>query len=87
MASLTLTPLQNNLMELFGLVSIIDDHVFGDARTFRDMFVAVNNEDTRNYTLKQRLRQFCNRTLRKQVTEYVSYTDRHPILIEYAPTA
>src|SRR5699024_5776057 len=27
---LTATPLQNNLMELYGLVSIIDDRVFGD---------------------------------------------------------
>ncbi len=32
---LTATPLQNNLMELYGLVSIIDEHVFGDARTLR----------------------------------------------------
>lgn len=83
---LTATPLQNNLMELFGLVSIIDEHVFGDARTFKDMFISINNEDTRNYALKKRLKQFCNRTLRKQVTEYVTYTDRHPILIEYTPT-
>lgn len=84
---LTATPLQNNLMELFGLVSIIDEHVFGDARTFREMFVAVDNEVTRNFALKQRLHQFCNRTLRKQVTEYVRYTERHSILREYAPSA
>lgn len=83
---LTATPLQNNLMELFGLVSIIDEHVFGDARTFRDMFVSVNNSDTRNFALKQRLKQFCNRTLRKQVTEYVRYTNRIAILQEYTPT-
>ncbi|MDF2902476.1 MAG: helicase domain protein [Bacillus sp. (in: firmicutes)] len=84
---LTATPLQNNLMELFGLVSIIDEHVFGDARSFREMFVKVENESTRNFSLKQRLHQFCNRTLRKQVTEYVRYTSRHSILREYAPSA
>jgi len=83
---LTATPLQNNLMELFGLVSIIDDHVFGDARTFREMYVSAVNEETRNYNLKQRLRQFCKRTLRKQVIEYVSYTNRIPIVREYTPT-
>ena len=42
---LTATPLQNNLMELYGLVSFIDEHVFGDAKTFREMYVAVNNAE------------------------------------------
>ncbi|MDR1422682.1 MAG: DEAD/DEAH box helicase, partial [Coriobacteriales bacterium] len=84
---LTATPLQNNLMELFGLVSIIDAHVFGDARTFREMYANAPNEQMRNHALKMRLGQFCKRTLRKQVTEYVNYTSRMPILQEYTPTA
>ena len=84
---LTATPLQNNLMELFGLVSIIDEHVFGDARTFKDMYVSVANEDVRNHALKSRLKQFCKRTLRKQVTEYVNYTSRIAILQEYTPSS
>jgi SNF2 family DNA or RNA helicase len=83
---LTATPLQNNLMELYGLVSIIDEHVFGDARTFRDMYVSVSNEEIRNRSLKARLAAFCKRTLRKQVTEYVNYTSRIAILQEYTPT-
>jgi len=84
---LTATPLQNNLMELYGLVSIIDEHVFGDARTFRDMYVSVANEELRNRALKSRLAGFCKRTLRKQVTEYINYTSRIAILQEYTPTA
>jgi len=36
---LTATPLQNSLPELFGLVSVIDEHTFGDFRSFRDQFV------------------------------------------------
>ena len=83
---LTATPLQNNLMELYGLVSIIDEHVFGDAKTFREMYVSVTNSDIRNRNLKRRLEGFCKRTLRKQVTEYVRYTGRHAILQEYSPT-
>lgn len=83
---LTATPLQNNLMELFGLVSIIDEKVFGDAKTFREMYVSVSNDEVRNHALKQRLKQFCKRTLRKQVTEYVRYTNRIPLLREYMPT-
>ena len=58
----------------FCLVSIIDEHVFGDARTFRDMYVSVSNEEIRNRALKFRLQQFCKRTLRKQVTAYANYT-------------
>lgn len=84
---LTATPLQNNLMELYGLASIIDDHAFGDARTFRDMYVTASNVDLRNRNLKDRLRHICHRTLRKQVTEYIRYTNRHAILQEYAPSA
>jgi ERCC4-related helicase len=83
---LTATPLQNNLMELFGLISIIDEHVFGDARIFRDMYVSITNEEVRNHALKSRLKQICKRTLRKQVTEYVNYTSRIAILQEYTPT-
>lgn len=83
---LTATPLQNNLMELYGLISIIDDHVFGDSGTFRDMYVSVQNEELRNRSLKARLHPLCKRTLRKQVTEYVNYTNRIAILQEYTPT-
>lgn len=83
---LTATPLQNNLMELYGLVSIIDDHVFGDDKTFREMYVQVSNTELRNQNLRKRLAPICKRTLRKQVTEYVRYTERHAILQEYTPT-
>lgn len=84
---LTATPLQNNLMELYGLASIIDEHVFGDAKTFREMYVAATNEDVRNINLKSRLETICHRTLRKQVTEYIRYTNRHAILEEYSPSS
>lgn len=83
---LTATPLQNNLMELYGLTSLIDDHVFGDEKTFREMYVAVANTDMRNRSLKARLQNFCKRTLRSQVTEYVRYTNRIAILQEYSPS-
>ena len=84
---LTATPLQNNLMELYGLTSIIDEHIFGDAKSFRDMYVSSINDDIRNRNLKSRLQGVCQRTLRKQVTEYVRYTNRIAILQEYLPSA
>ena len=35
---LTATPLQNSLLELFGLVSFIDERTFGDLKSFREQF-------------------------------------------------
>ncbi|MFI3174574.1 MAG: SNF2-related protein [Bacillota bacterium] len=83
---LTATPLQNNLMELYGLVSILDDKVFSDVKTFRDKYIHCKNEEVRNHFLKLKIANFCKRTLRKQVVEYVPYTKREAILTEYAPT-
>ncbi|OYW17981.1 MAG: DEAD/DEAH box helicase, partial [Planctomycetales bacterium 12-60-4] len=83
---LTATPLQNSLMELYGLVSIIDEHVFGDAASFRDQFVKAGSEAERNQQLRSRLNPVCIRTLRKQVVEYVSYTKRIPITQDFTPS-
>lgn len=83
---LTATPLQNSLMELYGLVSIIDPHVFGDAASFRDQFVRATDAGERDYELKIRLAPICTRSLRKQVTEYVPFTNRVPITQDFLPT-
>jgi len=84
---LTATPLQNNLMELYGLVSLIDEQVFGDPEVFREMYVNVTDIDLRNRNLRIRLQNFCKRTLRRQVQEYVPYTNRIAILQNYTPSA
>lgn len=39
---LTATPLQNNIEELYGLVSIIDDHYFGDLKSFKAQYCYSN---------------------------------------------
>lgn len=82
---LTATPLQNSLLELYGLVSIIDDFAFGDLKTYRARFTRLANDDDFN-DLKERLRPICKRTLRKQVLEYVNYTDRHALVQEFVPS-
>ena len=82
---LTATPLQNSLMELYGLVSVIDPHVFGDAASFRDQFVRSADETQRNAGLRQRLAPVCIRTLRKQVVEYIPFTRRVPITQDFLP--
>ena len=83
---LTATPLQNDLMELYGLTSIIDNKVFGDKKTFKEMYLMCSNSDLRNTNLKKRLKNFCKRTLRKQVQEYIKYTSRHALLEDYLPS-
>ncbi len=83
---LTATPLQNSLLELFSLVSVIDSHVFGDAASFREQFVNSTDELSRNVQLKQRIAPVCTRALRKQVTEYIPFTNRVPITQEFLPS-
>jgi SNF2 family DNA or RNA helicase len=121
---LTATPLQNSLLELYGLVSIIDEFTFGDLRSFKAQFSKLNSaepspEAVRSRAkeqfdgpvataevheammklasraekanseefaeLKQRLRPICQRTLRKQVLQYVNYTQRHALVQEFTP--
>jgi len=82
---LTATPLQNSLLELYGLVSIIDDYTFGDLKSFKSQFARLSNEDNLD-DLKARLQPVCKRTLRRQVQEYVKYTNRIAITQEFYPT-
>ncbi len=82
---LTATPLQNSLMELYGLTSVIDEHIFGDPISFRYQFIHAISEATRNILLKQRLENVCRRTLRKQVTEYIPFTNRVLITQDFTP--
>ncbi|MDF3058560.1 MAG: SNF2-related protein, partial [Rariglobus sp.] len=81
---LTATPLQNSLLELFGLISFIDEHAFGDLKSFRDQFANLTQEQVFK-ALKERLKPICHRTLRRQVTAYVPYTKRLPLVEEFTP--
>jgi adenine-specific DNA-methyltransferase len=81
---LTATPLQNSLLELYGLVSFIDEHTFGDVKSFREQFA--NPADKQGFeALKERLKPICHRTLRRQVTAYIPYTRRLPLVEEFTP--
>ncbi|KAF4516638.1 hypothetical protein B566_EDAN003386 [Ephemera danica] len=82
---LTATPLQNSLLELYGLVSMIDDRVFGDLDSFRAQFSQANKEQA-FAALRTRIAPICKRTLRRQVQQYVSYTARRAIVEEFTPS-
>ena len=81
---LTATPLQNSLLELYGLVSFIDDRVFGDLDSFRSQFTGREQSVS---SLRDRLAPICKRTLRRQVQAYVSYTARRAIVEEFTPSS
>jgi ERCC4-related helicase len=81
---LTATPLQNSLLELFGLVSFVDEHTFGDLKSFREQFANLSQEEVFQ-TLKARLKPICHRTLRRQVTAYIPFTARLPMVEEFTP--
>ena len=83
---LTATPLQNSLLELYGLVSVVDDYTFGDLKSFKTQFTNLAS-DADFAELKKRLKPICQRTLRRQVLEYVPYTNRHALVQEFFPNA
>ncbi|MGE5481424.1 MAG: SNF2-related protein [Bacteroidota bacterium] len=80
---LTATPLQNSLLELYGLSTLIDERLFGDVNAFRAQYASAGSDLA---ALRSRLAPFCKRTLRNQVTEYIRYTERRPITRPFRPT-
>ncbi|WP_296817878.1 SNF2-related protein [Thiobacillus sp.] len=83
---LTATPLQNSLLELYGLVSFVDEKVFGDLDSFKSQFGSIKDAASFD-ALKRRIEPVCKRTLRRQVEAYVKYTKRIPLLQEFVPGA
>jgi ERCC4-related helicase len=80
---LTATPLQNSLLELYGLGWIIGDHVFGDKSSFQSRYC---NSGGDIEGLRERLSKFCKRTLRKDCP-YVNYTKRQALTHPFAQTS
>ncbi|OQC40771.1 MAG: RNA polymerase-associated protein RapA [Acidobacteria bacterium ADurb.Bin051] len=80
---LTATPLQNSLLELYGLSTLIDEQLFGDVNAFRAQYAGAGSDLG---ALRARLAPFCKRTLRNQVTEYIRYTERRPVTRPFHPT-
>ncbi|MDH5480796.1 MAG: DEAD/DEAH box helicase, partial [Nitrosomonas sp.] len=83
---LTATPLQNSLLELYGLASVLDERVFGGLESFRMQYGRINDESSLTH-LKHRIAPICKRTLRRQVEAYVSYTKRIPLVERFTPSA
>ncbi len=85
---LTATPLQNSLMELFGLVSIIDHQFFGDEQTFKAMYDGRQADPHALSSLRRRMKPIYKRHLRREVQEagHVSFTRRMATTFDFEPS-
>ena len=85
---LSATPLQNNLMELYGLSKVIDPHYFGDEKSFKSLYVNRQKNKNTLEDLKQRIAPLCHRTLRRQVQQEggINFTNRYSITQDFTPT-
>lgn len=73
---LSATPIQNKVDELFGLMTFIDPNLFGGLDLFRHRYFGGKNVAE----LRSRLEPYIARTLRRQVREYIRFTERHCIV-------
>lgn len=88
---LTATPLQNDLSELFGLISLLDEQILGPEDAFRAHFPVDPDHggltEGASKDIKVRLAPVVQRTLRRQVREYVRYTNRRSVVEDFTPLA
>ena len=77
---LTPTPITLSIMDIYGLIHFIDESILPDA----DWFYKRYFRKSENYPeLTGWVSQFCFRTLKSQTTEYVNFSRRLPITVDY----
>lgn len=87
---LTATPLQNDLMELYGLAAFLDESILGPEHAFRARYLASSHGEDGSSALaelRERLAPVVHRTLRRHVREYVKFTARRSIAEDFVPTS
>lgn len=76
---LTATPMQNSLLDIYGLVQYIDERIFYNKVVFSERYIK-NGQFT---DLKQCLEPVVQRTLRSEVTEYVHFSQRQEMTVDF----
>lgn len=77
---LTATPIQNSILDIYYLLKLIDDNIFGDSQSFYKKYYRKEE----NYgELANKIRSMAFRTLREQVREYINIPNRISMSIKY----
>lgn len=77
---LTATPMQNTLLDIYGLVQYIDERIFYSKNVFSERYMKSENY----LALKDSLKTVIQRTLRKEVAEYIRFSERKEMTIDFA---
>jgi len=79
---LTPTPITMSIMDIYGLIHFIDESVLPDPDSFYRRYF----RKPENYPeLSSWVSQFAFRTLKSQASQYVNFTRRLPIVLNYSP--
>lgn len=76
---LTATPIQNNLMDIYGLAQFIDERIFYSKSAFRSRYI----QHEQYSELRYQLSLIVQRTLRSEVAEYLRYPKRREITVDF----
>ena len=85
---LSAAPLQNNLLELYGLITFIDPHFFGNLDAFKTRYCRPKPEVREFEHLRERLKPICRRTLHRQVqkSDGIKFTNRFSMTEDFRPS-
>lgn len=76
---LTATPMQNNLLDLYGLIQFIDERIFYNKKVFSERYI--RNEQYED--LKHQVNPVLQRTLRKEVADYIQFSERKEMTVDF----